>query len=175
MSSLGQKVNYIIAKIKRGDKLAYNSLYDLTYQHLKIVAYNYLFDKTKLDDVLNESYFRVFKYIKTCNRKKDGYNWMCKIVQNVAYDFNKQYSVYISIDKLECDRFFTDMDEKLIETNMLMSEIRNFSNTDQKILLLRFWWDLPIRDIADKLCMKKSTVHNRIKVLLKILFNKLKE
>lgn len=175
MSSLGQKVNSLIAKIKEGDKFAYNSLYDLTYHHLEVVAYNYLFDKTRLEDVLSESYFRVYKYIETSNSEKDGYNWMCRIVQNVAYDFNKLFDVYEPIDKLESNEFFCDIDEIIIENNMLMSEIIKLPTIDQKILLLRFWWDLPIRDIADKISMKKSTVHNRIKTLIEILYEKLGE
>ena len=101
MSQLGEKVNKLLRRIKDGDKESFQQLHKLTYNHLTVVAMNYLYSSENLKDVLNESYFRVFRYIDSYDTKKDGYNWMCKIVQkarrfgsnfyrSVQYDFYVQ-------------------------------------------------------------------------------------
>ena len=42
---------------------------------------------------------KLFKNIGSFDKDKDGYNWMCKIVQNCAYDINKKMPDYENIEE----------------------------------------------------------------------------
>lgn len=171
MSKLGVKVNNLISEIKNGNSSSFKELYDTTYNHLKIVAYNYLFDSSDIEDVLNETYLKISLYINSADEKKDGYNWMCKIVQNIAYNFNNKRQVVVPINKIENRMFFYEIDDSIIENSQLYKIIQTFDASEQKIVYLRFWEDLSLREIAQKTGIKKSTVNKRIKSLLKKIRN----
>ena len=89
-----RKLNKLLLEIKCGDKSKIDDIFDLTFNHLKFVALHYLFNKREFKDALCEAYYRTLKYINSFNILKDGYNWLCRIVQNVANDMNKQSNKY---------------------------------------------------------------------------------
>ena len=90
MSLLRGEVNRILKKLKSGNNAMMQELYQVTANHLKVIAYQYIFNKNDWEDVLMETYIRVQKYIQTFNDEKDGYNWLCRIVENIAHDMNRK-------------------------------------------------------------------------------------
>ena len=92
MSYFGDAVVKAIKEIRKSigaDKnRCFEQLYKMTANHLRNVAVFYLDDKSLADDVVSESFVRVIVYIDSANEDRDGYNWLCKIVQNVALSKN---------------------------------------------------------------------------------------
>ncbi len=167
MSVIGNQVNSLIAKIKRGDLKAFDRLYETTYKHLRIVAYNYTGDKNDLEDVLIEAYFRIYKYINSANLSKDGYNWMCKVVQNVAYDFNIQREITIPINMIESNSLFYEIEDIALADSSFINLVKKFSALDQQLIYLRFCEDYTYDEIARIKNMKKTTVYKKIMRLMK--------
>ena len=98
MSILRKDVNKVLIKIKKGDEESKNVLFEKTYNHLKSIAYPYVRNKADVEDVLIEAYLRIYQYVATFDSNKDGYNWMCKIVQNVARDWDKNFFQSVSLE-----------------------------------------------------------------------------
>lgn len=92
MSQYAKEVNEYLSKIQQGDKTQYDGLFKRVYVHLKYVAMVYLINSDFADDVVSETFLRVYKYIDAFDSSGDGYNWLCKIVQNIAVDKNIQES-----------------------------------------------------------------------------------
>lgn len=166
MSLLGRQVNKILKEIKNGQTKSFEKLFNLTYNHLRCVAQNYLFDSSYIDDVVNESYLRIYKYIDSVDLSYDGYNWMCKIVQSVAYNLNKQFNVNEPIDKMRSHDFFYDVEDEIIEKNEMLKIIKTLPESDQELLYLRFWEDKTYTEIAKKVGQKIISVYRRIRFLL---------
>ena len=170
MSILGDQVNLIIRDIQKGDKARFKDLYNLTANHLKVVAYLYAEDKNDVEDIVQETFERAFKYIHTADLKQDGYNWLCKITQNVAMDYRQH------IEKVDLDSafFVGEIDEFLIEKSALLYEISKLPQKDRRMINLMYWGNLSIREIAQIVNMSKSYVHKRIHEIEKYLEKKLK-
>ncbi len=168
MSKLCNEVNILLKEIKSGKSGSFKKLYDTTFNYLKVVAFNYLSDYSNIEDVLNESYFRIFKYISNSCGEKDGYNWMCKIVQNKAYDYNKKNGVFLPINKVVEDGLFNDIEDNILDKCQLFQIIKTFSKREQELLYLRFWEDLSFESISKRTSIPKSSV-------VKIINRKLKE
>lgn len=167
MSALRDEVNIIIERIQKGNKKAFNDLFVLTYNHLKLVAYNYLNDTSLLEDAVNEAYIKIYRYIQSADISLDGYNWMCKIVQNVCYDFNREQKIYEPIDRIRTRKLFYEIDENVLTRSSLLQIIQTFDSVDQELLYLRFWEDLSYEEIAKRMKMKKATVYKRVKSMMK--------
>ncbi len=175
MSKFCKEINLILNKLKSGDESLQKDLFNATYNHLKIIALQYAFDKNDYEDILEEAYLRIFKYIKNADLTKDGYNWLCKIVQNVANDFNKKYEKSIPLENITFSNVNEKLEDVIADNDMLLREIEKLAEEDKQILILRFWHDSTIEQIATALNRPKSTIHKRILILIDKITKELKE
>ncbi len=170
MSKFSSEINLILRDLQNVDNSKQQILFDKTFYHLKFIALKYSYDKDNCEDILLESYMRIFKYINSVDFSKNGYNWMCKIVQNVAIDFNKDNRPS-QITELSIANGIKDEEEAVVERNTLLNEISKLPEEDQKVLYMHFWEDLSYSQIAEQLNSKKSTVHKRAVCLIKRIKN----
>lgn len=169
MSALGNEVNRILSAIKSGKTAYIQKLHEITFNHLTVVAYNYIANPSDIEDVLNETYFHVIRYINSFDESKDGYNWLCKIVQNIAYTYNKKHKVLNPVNRIRTNEFSYEMEETLVSNNVLLNILKRFDREAQQLIYLKFWEDLSYRELAVTLDMKKSTVYKKMKSILKII------
>lgn len=169
MSILKDEVNRIIANIKKGKRDALNELHTATFCHLQLVALNYLADSNDIDDVLQEAYIKVHKYASSADTNKDGYNWLCKIVQHLCYDYNAKRGITDFTDRLSQNTLFYDMEETLIEYSQLYAAVAKLEAIDQEILYLKYSEDKSFQEIADKKNMKKTAVYAQHKKIIAFL------
>lgn len=175
MSFFGKDVNKLLSRIQSGDERAKEELFDKTYGHLKAVACRYLRDKNDAEDVLSNVYLKVFSSIRSFDRGKDGYNWLCKIVQNEAYDFNKKTVADLPIDDENLGAEQTALDEALAQSDEIWRWLKAYDERDRKIIYLKFWEEYSYAEIAKELGMKKSNVHKRISKILSEILEKNKD
>ena len=172
MSILRTDVNKILIRIKKGEEESKNVLFEKTYNHLKRIAYPYVRNKADVEDVLVDAYLRIFQYVSTFDPKQDGYNWMCKIVQNVAWDWSKQYSQEMPFDDIAPSSQIIETEELIADKDEVERWLQPYSERDRKMMYLRFWENRTIEEIATALEMKKSNVHKRISKILKEILQK---
>lgn len=172
MDQFNKNVNLILLALKNGDESKQRELFDLTYNHLKIIALMYAKDKNDWEDILIEAYFKAIRYISSFDNGKSGYNWLCKIVQNVAYNFDKKTESHISISSIKLE-VFTSLEADIVDAQALIYEIKQLNEEDQRLLYLKYWEDKTYREIAKIVDGKKSTIHKRILQLVEILKEKL--
>ena len=175
MSTLRTDVNRILQKIKQGEDQYKELLFDLTYNHLKVIARIYVYNKNDVEDVLQMAYLRVFKYIETANFSKDGYNWLCRIVQNEAYRFNKANPTYLSLEDCKEEAVSIDMADWISEKDEIYRYLKHYSELDRRLVCLRIYEGCSYMEIANKMDMKKSNVHRRISKVFKEIEKKRKK
>lgn len=175
MSKYRHQVNELLLDIKQGNKAAAETLYELTFNHLKTIALCYLYNKTFVEDVLSESYCRVFNYIGTFDEFKDGYNWMCRIVQNVAMDINKKELRYSADDEIDAaDLTFVEDTDSILLKDELHKAMAAYSEFDTLLIYYRFYLDWTYEAIAEKLRCSKAYAHKRMKIVIQNLSLQLK-
>ena len=109
---------------------------------------------------------RVFKYIGTADLTKDGYNWLCKIVQNVANDFKRKTEGNFPLEEISATRADESIEDAIADKDMLLRELGKLTEYDRQIMLLRFWQDHTIDQIAAETKRSKSAIHKRILILI---------
>lgn len=162
-----KEINGILIGIQRGDERCKERLFEMTYNHLKGVARLYLYDKTEDGDVVVEAFLKAFAYIHTFDKEKDGYNWLCKIVQNVAYDFNAKRKNYVSIEPYKQalqSQSFEDEIHKKDEVERVLSQLEE---TDRNIVYMVFFEGKTYQEIGETIGLKKSAIGKRLDKALK--------
>lgn len=175
MSKYAKKVNQCLTRIKQGETSQFKELFDLTYNHLRSIAKLYLRDKTYCDDVVMETYERVIKYINSYNEEQDGYNWLWQITKRVTFGVNYKNSIFDNADEVDenisCDDFLDIANLKIDLDNV----IDKLDNENKTIIILYYYMDMTYEEIAKQIGKTRSTVHKRIKNILKEIKNILQD
>lgn len=168
MSKYAKEVNKYLIRVQQGDKTQLGAVFELTANHLRAVAIKYLINKSYCDDVVSDAFCKALQYISSFDKKKDGYNWMCKIVEKVAYTYNEQEKVRrentLAIEAIET----VGLEEDNKETNIdLRTAIEKLPPQSQEIVYDYYCKSLTYAEMANKYHITKSAVHKRIKSIHK--------
>ena len=171
MSRLGKQCSLLLTKIKNTGKVDYEEqLMTLTWNHLLSVAMQYLYDKNDAQDVVQNTFLRAFHYVHSFQSRQDGYNWLCKIAQREAYNFNKKSPPTLSLDETFLPSPQKDFSEDVVNRTVISQYLQPYEPRDKQIIYLHFFEGLSFNEIAAKLGMKKSNVHKRAKTIMKEIF-----
>ena len=175
MSFLRKQTNELLLRIKQGDEASKNELFNFTYNHLIIVAQKYLNNKNDAEDVVSSTYLKAFSYIHSFEPTQDGYNWLCKIVQNLCFDFNKKDIQWIPFEKVINVSDTIDIETHIEKKDTIQTYLSFYSELEQQLIYLRFWENRSFAEIAKLTGKKKSYVHKRVSKILKEIFEKIEK
>ncbi len=171
MSQHTKDVNRYLSCIKNGDmsRETVKALFDLTSNHLKIVAEIYLYNKSYADDVLVDAFKKAFRYIDSFDEEQDGYNWLCKIVQNIAYSYNEKNSAFDSCIPIENIQIPLNTMEQIDEKIDLSDALNSLDIESKTVIIMYFYLRYTYEEIGQELGKGKVSVYRQLKRILKKL------
>lgn len=160
---------------------AFSQLLDLYQERLYWYIRKIVLTHDNANDVLQNTFIRVFKGLENFNQKSALLTWMYRIAYNEAMRFladNKRKS-FLSIDEftqsslklLQDDAFFEgdDAQKKLHEILFYLPE------RERLIFQMKYFDDLKFREIEEILNIKegtlKSSYYNTVKIIEKNILN----
>lgn len=153
-----------------GRKDSYNSIITLILDNRDSIyrlAYSYVHNRADAEDIVQDSICKALTSMHSLKKQANAKAWFYRIVVNTAIDFirkNKKY-LYSEIDRLESEfagsDYYSDPD--------LRDAINKLSTVNKTIIVLRFYEDLELREIADIMNENLSTVKTRLYSSLKKL------
>lgn len=167
MSRYAKEVNKLLIAIKNGDTSKFNKLFGLTANHLISIAKYYLDNKSYCEDVVNDAFIKIFKYIHSYDESKDGYNWMCKITENIAREYNSKKAEEIPLSEVET---VLKHEVKISEEKLDLSRaIENLDPVNRELISQYYFFDRTFEDIGKDFNLTKSAVKKRIdKILIEL-------
>jgi len=104
----------LLAGVARGDEAAFAELYQVTSSKLYAVALRILRSKEAAEDVVQDSYFKVWERARDYDPKIAApITWMATIVRNRALDEVRRKAVRPSADVSELDNLESDDEHPL--------------------------------------------------------------
>jgi len=161
---------YIASLVKRaqsGSSDAFTELYGLTYNHVYNYAARYMKDEHLAQDVVQETYITAFKNLKGINDPSLFVAWLNQINFHTCFDMSKKLNnAYgcISPEQMEFEKDETiehnpeDIYEKNDEIRLLYNAIKELPFHEQQTIVLRYYNEMKLEDIAKTLSISRSTV-----------------
>lgn len=173
MFNYTKEVNSCLLKIQQGDKEQLGQLFNITANHLRGVAVQNLINKNNIDDVVSEVYIKVYTYINSYRNGENGYNWMCKIAENIARNMNTKQARTAIADAKFIRNIAIENECKVSSIDIIefMSQFDKLCPKDQIIAYRWLFLDELQHKIAKNISASKAAVCMRIKKIAKFVDN----
>lgn len=159
---------------KKGNHKAFQELMEEEKVRLYKIAFIYLKNEEDALEVFQETVYKAFISIK--NLKEDRYfsTWLTRILINTAFDHLKRKKRIIPMDRevleRKTDPYVTDNNN-----SYLLDAIMELDEKYKTVLILRYYQDYTVKQIAEFLDCPEGTVKTNIHRGVNQLREKLKE
>lgn len=163
----------LVSRAQIGDSDAFAELYAATYQRQYLYAYHYLKDEYLAQDALQETYVLALKNLTKLKEPTLVISWLNQINFRVCYNLHKKQQRYYSEMIIDSnDSFDTDFntrgisyqtspEEAVIKVDSkeyLMNQILNLPFTESQVILMKYYQNLKLNDIAQLMDISRSSV-----------------
>jgi RNA polymerase sigma-70 factor (ECF subfamily) len=138
------------------------------------VAYLYVKDKHKAEDVFQEVFIKVLKKYDTFKGNSSEKTWIMKITVNTCKDYFKSFwikRVLLNSDREEDreiysqeynDESLDDSVIKSIESRELLNEVMNLPIKYKEVIILYYYEQFTTREISEMLKLPEGTIRTRL-------------
>lgn len=173
----------LVIQSQRGSSNAFAELYVMTYDNVYNYACHYLHDTFLAQDIVQEIYIQALRKINDLKNPSVFIAWLNQIVFHVCYHTcqknNSQYGL------VSDEMLFSIYDEKTDrnpeahavqqdERSMLQQAVDELPATEKQIIIMKYYNQMTIDDIASALGISRSTVKRRLADTQKSLKKKLR-
>jgi RNA polymerase sigma-70 factor (ECF subfamily) len=173
-------VNFVetrLAKLARGgDRLAFAELVDLYKDKLFHMAYRMLSQKQEAEDVVQETFLRVYANLDRYDENQKFSTWIYRIATNLCIDRLRKRKASYSLDAEMPEGEGADWysllpsEQTTPETDLLLTEtqeqirkaIETLPEKYKAVVILRYLQDLSLQEISDVLQMPVTTIKTRV-------------
>lgn len=173
-----QHIETRLAKLARnGDRHAFAELVDLYKDKLFHLAYRMLGNAQEAEDIVQETFIRVYKNLKRYDSTHKFSTWIYRIASNLCIDrLRKKRHTSYSLDAdmkegegldgysmLAADDASPEDQLALSETQQQIRQaIEKMPEKYRTVIILRYLQDLSLKEISDILDMPVTTVKTRV-------------
>lgn len=167
-------LNYIARLVRLaqgGDSNAFAELYMATFDRLYHFSCHYLKDPYMAQDAVQETYIKALQHINQVHDPMLVVAWLNQINMRVCNRMiHRNARVQVTddarIDVLAGQGLDAEPENEVVRIDYneyLMKQVMSLPFTESQALLLRYYHNMPIREIADTLGISGSTVKRNIR------------
>lgn len=169
-----------VKAFKYGDKKAFEVVYKLTYKKVYFFSLSITKDSELTKDIVQEIYVNVFKYIESLKDEKFFIAWLNQITYNTTKkELGKLSKKTLNITDEELHMKLIDENNPILkciedeDTKELIQTILNLKEKYRTVLILKYFNNYKVKDIAKLLDCPEGTVKSRLNTAKEALKDKL--
>jgi len=162
----------IIIQAQRGNRDAFEKLYKSFYKEVFSIARYALGNDTKAEDVLQETFLKVYYKLPELNAPEAFSSWLYRITQNECrmamrkrdeklLFFDTQSEDFSKIVDIEPEVPEFDF-ETAEDRHLVRKEVENLPVQYRTVIVYFYYLNLSVKEIADLLSCRESTVKSRL-------------
>ena len=153
----------LIKNLKQGREDAYRQLVEEYGNKLLKTCCLILKDREEAEDVVQETFIRVFNKIDTFKEKSGLYTWIYAIALNLSRDRMRMKQDMLELkDELIGNNDLEAQVEMNIDKELLRKEIFEMNSLYREILVLFYFEELSIKEISNLLNEKEGTIKSKL-------------
>lgn len=165
----------LVEKAQSGDEKAFYELLEPLQAQLYRIAFVYTQNENDAVDIFQQSVIQAFEAIHQLREPSYFSTWFTRIVINCSKTYIEKNKHTELIDPMRFDDLVSEHISLIDEQVDLWQALSTLEEKYKTVLLLRFYQDLTIKEIAQILDYPEGTVKTNIRRGLKQLRHQLKE
>lgn len=153
----------IIKKAQQGDEQAFYDLIEPLQDQLYRIAYVYVQNEDDAVDIFQQSIIRAYEALPKLKERKYFSTWLTRIVINCSKTYIKKQMHTQLTEPQAFDLYAAQQHDHLEEEIDLWQAITKLEEKYKTALLLRFYQDYSVREIAYILDLPEGTVKTNIR------------
>ena len=176
-----QRVAELVLEIQNGNKNAFNELYKLTSSRAYFVALQITKNEEDAQDILQDCYIKALEKIDSLDKPESFVSWFHQMVANKSKDYlKKKKPTLFEGGEDEAFEVIPDEDESFVPESSLdktelqsaiMEAVNELSDDKRTCVLMMYFEEMSVNEIAQTLEVPVSTVKNRLFTARKDLKN----
>ncbi|MBQ7295110.1 MAG: RNA polymerase sigma factor [Clostridia bacterium] len=161
----------LVQRAKIGDKEALSELIEIYYDEVYSFLYRRMGNKAAAEDVTQDTFIKFIKNLPYYKEKNKLKSFLFTIAINTSNDFFRRHKQETSLHSLD------NVGEEITEDETLQKEkalivrqaVLSLPEVQRDVIILRFYHDLKIKEIASVQKVPIPTVKTRLRRALKAL------
>ena len=152
--------------VKGPDKLREEKLYQMIDKYEKELLRMccvYLRDMSMAEDAVQETFLKAYKGLNSFRGNSSERTWLIRIAINVCNDMRRSAWFRFIDKKVDVDRLEIPQADQNDVSISLMMEIMRLPHKYMEVVLLYYYEDLKLNQIAETLGMSESMVSRRLR------------
>lgn len=126
------------------------------------IAFTYTRNQEVALDVVQEAITKALENISKLRNEEYVKTWFYRILINEALKTRKRYTNYLEYELLENETYVNSHEEKIVENLDIYENIYNLNNKLKTVIILRFFENMKIEEIAFITKTNVNTVKSRL-------------
>lgn len=155
--------------------ISFKKLFEKHYNELCSLAYNYLKDFEKSEDVVQEIYIKVWEKKQNLVTEKNAHYYLFTSVKNNCIDILRKHKYTLSLsdevvaNKLTDDESYDNDDNNITAQEFIQKALEELSPKCKLIFMMSRFDNMTYKEIADKLNLSVKTVENQMGKAIRIM------
>ncbi|MDT3428722.1 RNA polymerase sigma-70 factor (ECF subfamily) [Paenibacillus forsythiae] len=164
----------LVPRAMRGDPDAFQALIHEEKEKLYRMAYMYMRNEADALEVFQETVYKAFKSISSLQNSRYFSTWLTRILINTAISYLKKNRKITAMSPEVLEHIGDSYQHQPEDQLDLLQAIGTLEEKYKTVLLLRYYKDYSLKQIAEVLDCPEGTVKTNIHRGLSVLRNKLK-
>lgn len=165
-------IGNLVIKAQAGNNDAFAELYATTYNHIYNYSMHYLRDQFLAQDAVQDTYIMALRKINTIKDPTLFVAWLNQICFHICYDMGKKLKNNTDSMNTEILELVSDdvrehnpegSYEDKEELNILQNAVDSLPFLEHQVIVMKYYNDMTLEDIADALSCSRSTVKRYLK------------
>ena len=154
----------LVQNAKKGDEEAFEQLICYVREKLYRTAYAYVRNEQDALDIYQEAIYTAYVTIKKLKKPESFTSWITKIVVFKAIDFIRKESRHFSTDNEEIFSTLIELEnvDDIMHAMDLSVAFKYLSPKVKTIILLKYYHDLSIKEIANIMNLPEGTIKSHL-------------
>ena len=160
-----------VQQAREGDQAAFTQLVEAYQTPVYNLAYRMLGNVVEAEDAAQETFIRAYRRLDTYDPSRKFSSWLLAIASHYCVDMLRRRRMnYLSFDELppmvELSMPRTTQPEQVVVSQQQASAVQRLLDTlpasYRTPIILRYWYDMSYREIADAMDVTESTIKTRL-------------
>ena len=146
----------------------FNKKYELYSQELRNISYGYTKSRDDSLDIIQNVFTKLVNNKKQFNNLKEEKYWLIRVTINECKDFLRKKSKQPMVNA-ELVNSFSKIDSEKEKLHYIAAVVKTLSEKYKVVIILFYWDELSIKDIAKVLKVSEDAVRKRLERARKLI------